>query len=202
MKRCLMLDVDGVVVNGRPGDRQSWAVEIERDLGIDPLLLEHHFFRPHWPDVVAGRKQLVEVLNDCLPVLRSPVTAQDFINYWFTRDSDIDADVLAACDTLRARGMTIYLATNQEHLRAQYLMKTLGLGDHVDGIVYSAALGVKKPDSAFFEKAARLSGFAPADHVLVDDQMKNVEAARQVGWAAFAWTGEESLKALMEKLEG
>lgn len=201
MKRCLMLDVDGVVVNGRPGDRLSWATDIERDLGIDPERLEHHFFRPHWPDVVAGRKQLVEVLNDCLPVLEAPVSAEDFVDYWFARDSGVDDAVLAACDDLRAEGMTIYLATNQEHLRARYLMGTLGLGNHVDGIVYSAAHGVKKPDPAFFRAAERHSGFGAEDHVLVDDQAKNVEAAREAGWAALQWTGAQKLTVLLESLK-
>ncbi|MGV0819572.1 HAD-IA family hydrolase [Martelella sp. AMO21009] len=196
MTKCLMLDVDGVVISGPDG--QSWARDIKRDLGIDPDMLEEHFFIPHWPEIVAGRKALRDVLEECLPVLASPVTPDDFMAYWFERDSAIDHDVLAACDRLRARGTRIFLATNQEHLRAEYLMAQLKLSDRVDGIVYSAAIGAKKPDPAFFEAAEAKSGFARADHVLVDDQLKNVEAARAHGWRAFHWTGGEDLEALIE----
>ncbi|MGV0876394.1 HAD-IA family hydrolase [Martelella sp. FLE1502] len=199
MTKCLMLDVDGVIISGPDG--QSWARDIKRDLGIDPDMLETHFFIPHWPEIVAGKKALRDVLEECLPVLASPVTPDDFMAYWFERDSAIDHDVLAACDRLRARGTRIFLATNQEHLRAEYLMAQLKLSDCVDGIVYSAAVGVKKPAPAFFEAAEAKSGFARADHILVDDQLKNVEAARAFGWSGFQWTGGEDLVQLVESAD-
>ncbi|MAU19016.1 MAG: haloacid dehalogenase [Martelella sp.] len=196
MTKCLMLDVDGVIISGPDG--QSWARDIKRDLGIDPDLLETHFFIPHWPEIVAGKKALRAVLEECLPVLAAPVSPDDFMAYWFERDSTIDHDVLAACDRLRARGTRIFLATNQEHLRAEYLMAELKLSDRVDGIVYSAAVGAKKPDPAFFEAAEAKSGFAGADHILVDDQLRNIEAARAFGWHALHWTGGEDLEALVD----
>ena len=197
MTKCLMLDVDGVIIN-TPG---GWERDIERDLGIDPKLLETHFFIPHWPEIVEGTKALRDVLDACMPALGSPVSTDDFLAYWFERDSAIDPNVLAACDRLRAGGTSILLATNQEHLRADYLMARLKLADRVDGIVYSAAVGAKKPAPAFFEAAEAKSGFARADHILVDDQLKNVEAARAFGWRAAQWTGDEDLVQLVESAD-
>ena len=69
----------------------------------------------------------------------------------------------------------------------------VGLGEHVDGIIYSAALGCRKPTAAFFDQAAAIAGAEPADIVLVDDTLANIEGARQRGWNAVHWTNERPL---------
>ncbi|MFD0987771.1 HAD-IA family hydrolase [Methyloligella solikamskensis] len=199
MTRCLMLDVDGVVVNGRPEDGKPWATDIGRDLGIEPALLQEKFFAPHWTDIVIGRKDLLEVLAACLPVLSPSVSAERFIAYWFEKDARLDESVLAACDTLRDEGWRIFLATNQEHLRARHLMEQLALRDHVDGMVYSAAVAARKPERAFFDAASERSGADPDKILLVDDSEANVVAARDAGWAARHWSEGDDLLALLEQ---
>ncbi len=104
MNRCLMLDVDGVVINGRPDDGRSWAADIERDLGINPERLQSDFFAPHWANIVLGRKKLLDALEASLPDLSSSVAPQAFIDYWFEKHSGVDEIVLAECDELRERG--------------------------------------------------------------------------------------------------
>lgn len=201
MTRCLMLDVDGVVVNGRPGDGASWASDIAGDLGVDPARLQAVFFAPHWNDIVTGRKALEAVLDACLPDLAPGLSAQAFMDYWFSRDAALDEALLADCATLRAKGIRVWLATNQEHLRARYLMETLGLRDHVEGMIYSAQIGTRKPERTFFDAAARLSGTAAQEILLVDDTPANVEAARKAGWRAAHWMPGARLTDLLEERE-
>jgi putative hydrolase of the HAD superfamily len=86
----------------------------------------------------------------------------------------------------------VYLATNQEHLRAAYLMQKLGLAEHVDGIFYSARLGAKKPDLEFFARVQAAVGLRGEELLLIDDSRQNVEAARQAGWQALHWTKHSS----------
>ncbi len=198
MKRCLMLDVDGVLVNGRPEDGQPWATDLERDLGISPQRLQTVLFVPHWADIVTGRKKLFDVLETCLPELSHALSAQAFIDYWFENDSGIDEAVLAACDELRGRGMRIFLATNQEHMRANYLMDRFGFREHVDGIVYSAQIAARKPQRAFFDAAMTRIGSAPEHILLVDDTKANVDAAREAGWDAIHWSEGSNLTNLVE----
>lgn len=196
MKRCLMLDVDGVLVHSRNGG--SWADDIRRDLGIDPEQLSSSFFIPHWPDVIIGRTSLEDALAAALPSLSSVLTIEDFIGYWFERDSMIDEAVLQDVRALKTKGIAVFLATNQEHRRARYLMANVGLKDEVDGIIYSAAIGAKKPSPAFFETAERQSGFGAEEIVFVDDTKANVEAARERGWTAQHWTEGQRLSALLK----
>jgi len=192
-----MLDVDGVLVTGRP-----WAGDIERDLGIAPERLQALLFRPHWAEIVIGRKDLRAVLEVCLPELAPGLSAEDFLSYWFARDSNLNQALLAECDALRRRGLRIFLATNQEHLRAADLMERLGLGQRVEGMVYSARVAAKKPERAFFDAALAISGSHAEETLLVDDSAANVAAARAAGWQAHHWTGPASLSALLEDLPG
>ncbi|MGX1308678.1 putative hydrolase of the HAD superfamily [Amorphus suaedae] len=188
MIECLMLDVDGVVVHDRPSGGRTWAADIEQDLGIRLEALRARFFVPHWDDVVTGRRPLMEALAACLPELAPDVTPQRFVDYWLSRESHVDAAVLADCAALRRDGVRVLLATNQENLRAEHLMTRLALADHVDGMVHSAAVGARKPDRAFFDAAALRAGTAPSALLLVDDTPENVEGARKAGWRAAHWT--------------
>jgi putative hydrolase of the HAD superfamily len=67
------------------------------------------------------------------------------------------------------------------------------LAEAVDGIQYSAQIGARKPDAAFFQGAVSRAGLSPADVLLIDDAPENVSAARACGWEAVLWTGEEAL---------
>ena len=73
--RALMIDVDGVLVTGRPEDGRPWAVDLEKDLGIGTADLGRAFFVPFWDDVIVGRAQLLDRLAAALESLSSAVRA-------------------------------------------------------------------------------------------------------------------------------
>ncbi|WP_234837305.1 HAD-IA family hydrolase, partial [Sinorhizobium meliloti] len=101
----------------------------------------------------------------------------------------------------RKAGKRVYLATDQEHVRAAHLVEALGLGSHCDGIYYSAALGSRKPDQAFFKQVAALSGLRPDQLLLVDDPPANIDAARLCGWNAIHWQQGSMLFARLAAIE-
>lgn len=188
-----MMDVDGVLVSGRPSDGRQLFAELEKDLGLSPDRLRETFFTPFWEAIVTGREGLTERLIPVLREIAPKVSAERLITYWFENDSRIDQNVLAVVRHYRRSGVPVFLATNQEHMRADYLMQQMGLGADVDGIIYSAAIGYRKPSAEFFDRAAEIAGADPSDIVLVDDTPANVEGARQRGWSAVHWTGEQPL---------
>jgi putative hydrolase of the HAD superfamily len=130
-----MLDVDGVLVSGRPKDGRAWASDLDADLGVSQVDLQKAFFVPYCSDIVTGRRGLAELLKAALATIAPDVSHHDLIDYWFTNDSGLDLAVIAGLDLQRERGIKVYLATNQEHLRAGYLMNTLGLSEHCDGLL-------------------------------------------------------------------
>lgn len=195
--RTLMLDVDGVLVTGRPRDGAHLFTDLERDLGLPLPLLQREFFAPRWADIVTGRKPLEPELADVLARIAPDVSVARLIDYWFENDSRLDAAVLSAVSELRRGGCTVFLATNQEHRRARYLMTDLGLERHVDGMIYSAAVGHRKPAPEFYAAATATAGHPPTDIALVDDTLENVTAARAFGWRAVHWTPSMDLAAAL-----
>lgn len=185
--RTIMMDVDGVLVGGRPQDGAQLFTNLEQDLGISLDLLQKEFFKPRWPAIVTGQKALVPELSEVLATIAPTVSAEALIDYWFLNDSRIDQDVLRAIGELRATGDRVYLATNQEHMRANYLMTDMGLEGQVDGIFYSAALGHRKPSKEFYALATEAAGASLDSIFLIDDTPDNVLAARDFGWNAVHW---------------
>ena len=197
----IMVDVDGVLVHGRPADGRPWASDMEADLGVKSTDLQREFFTPHWDDIVTGRLGLDERLRPALARIAPDLSPEQFIAYWFENDARLDLQLLADLGHQRRRGTKVYLATNQEHLRASFLIAQLGLGQHCDGIYYSAALACRKPDIEFYEKIASLSGFTPDQLLLIDDTPANVLAAKKLRWNAVEWTTGSTLAAALTTLE-
>jgi putative hydrolase of the HAD superfamily len=190
--KALMLDVDGVLVDGRPEDGRHWQTSIEEDLGFTSASLHEHFFAPHWESIVLGRAGLMEHLTTALQKIAPHVSPAAFVSYWFERDSRLVTRLLPELASARSAGIRVYLATNQEHLRAAYLMENVGLAEHVDGIFYSASLGAKKPEMEFFARVEAAVGVRGEEMLLIDDSRSNIDAALKAGWRAMHWTEHSS----------
>jgi len=200
MQRAILMDVDGVLVTGRPQDGAHLFTDLEADLGISLEALQSGFFRSRWSAIVTGQKPLVPELTEALQTIAPHVSAQTLIDYWFKNDSRIDTAVLEAMRSHRIAGHKVYLATNQEHLRAKYLMETLALGTEVDGIFYSAAIGHKKPSPEFYAHVDRALARTTDGIVLIDDTEANVLAARAHGWSAIHWQPGMTVQAALAAL--
>src|SRR4051812_22928680 len=190
--KALMVDVDGVLVDGRPEDGRPWHEFVEQDFGVTSDALHREFFVPYWESIVLGRAGLMECLATALRQIAPQVRPSEFVAYWFERDSRVVAPLLAELSLVRASGVQVHLATNQDHLRAAYLMEKVGLGEHVDGMFYSARLGARKPDQEFFSRVQAAVGLSGDEMLLIDDSRDNIEAALQAGWQAFHWTQQTS----------
>ena len=191
----LVLDIDGVISLAQPGSAHPWHATLQADLGLDYGEIERGFFNADFLEVLRGRLDLYVALQDYLEPLGLADRLEAFVAYWFDKDSVIDRGVLAQADAWRQRtGGRCFAASNQEHHRVAYLRDQAGLGAHFDEIVYSAALGVCKPERVFYTNAQARMGVTVAQSILfVDDKAENVDAARAAGWRAMLYRGPESL---------
>jgi putative hydrolase of the HAD superfamily len=191
----LVLDIDGVVSLAQPGGPQPWDADLQRDWGFTSEELVRDFFRKDWLEVVRGRLDLYVALHEYFETKGLADRLEEFVAYWFEKDAVIDRELLAMADAWRQRtGGRVFAATNQEHHRVAYLRDQAGLGAHFDEIIYSAALGVCKPDRVFFTNAQARMGVSAAQSILfVDDSTANVDGARMAGWQAMLYRGRDSL---------
>jgi putative hydrolase of the HAD superfamily len=199
----LVLDIDGVVSLAQPGSAEPWYVTLKQDLGLDYEEIERDFFQREFLEVLRGRLDLYVALHGYLDSRGIADRMEEFVAYWFEKDAVIDRAVLAEADAWRRRtGGRCFAASNQEHYRAAYLRDQAGLGAHFDEIVYSAALGVCKPDRVFYTSAQTRMGVTAAQSILfVDDRAANVDGARMAGWRAMLYRGPESLARALAQWE-
>ena len=156
MSRTLLFDVDGVLIHGvhaKPHLRRMWSTHLKEDLGVDEEQYVREFIREGFVrNVMLDRRSLVAELEEWLPKAGYAGSPLSFIAYWLHRDSQLNQPLLAVIRRLRAAPGVgrLYIATNQEHLRAFHLWSTLGLQHIFDDMLYAARLGAMKPDRAFF----------------------------------------------------
>ena len=83
---------------------------------------------------------------------------------------------------LRAAGVRTALVSNQFREWEPVMRPLLPWDELFDEVVYSYAVGIRKPDSRIYELTLdRLGGIAPAEAVLLDDLEVNLIGARSIG---------------------
>ncbi|MNE19505.1 Phosphoglycolate phosphatase [compost metagenome] len=196
----LMVDVDGVVI--RHPDPSGWSARIEEELGVPRLALQARFFKTCWDDVVHGRAALRDRLAPVLAEIAPHVSCDQLISYWFEGDAHLDAALLTQLAEVRGAGVSLHLATVQEHERASYLWNRLRLRDLFDDMHYAAQLGVSKPSQDFYAAVEQRVALPASAIAFIDDTERNVEAARARGWRAALWTPGATLSSLIPELTG
>jgi putative hydrolase of the HAD superfamily len=195
MTRAVFFDVDGVLVHGyhaRPELQLRWDENLLEDLGIDPEQFKEKFIYDVFiKKVLIGKVGLVEALDRVLPQLGYKGPTQRIVAYWLEHDSQLNVQLIDVARKLKATGLKIYIATNQEHLRAQWLWQGLRLGEIFDDMFYAARFGVAKPDPGFYAEVERRLGPQTEPPLFFDDSPKVIAGARKAGWEAVEFNANE-----------
>ncbi len=185
--RSVLFDVDGVLVHGYTGQverRRRWDEHLHADLGIDPTAFRDLFIKQVFEtEVLTGRKALLVALEEVLPQLGFHGSPFVVASYWLNRDGHLNLQLLDVVRNLRRTGrVRLYVATNQEHLRAFHLWNRHGFENLFDDMFHAARFGELKPGRAFFERAADILGPQSEPPLFFDDSEAVVQAANAFGW--------------------
>lgn len=195
----VLFDVDGVLVHGyhaRPELCRCWDENIEEDFGIDRERFKNEFiFGPFIKEVIIGKKDLKKSLSDILPNLGCKEDPQKFIDYWLKNDSKINYDLLEKVKILKeSKKVRLFIATNQEHNRAKYLMHSLGFDQYFEDIFYSARIGSLKPSREYFQYISDSLNLSDNQKPIFFDDTPNVIAgAKEFGWNAIEFLNISNL---------
>lgn len=189
MTRAVLFDVDGVLVHGyhaNPARVRAWDANLLADTGVDPERFRQEFiFDVFVKRVIIGEMSLIDALERRLPSLGYKGSPMAFAHYWLTQDSVLNEPLLDVVRKLKARGdLKLYIATNQEHLRANRLWSHMGLSELFEDIFYAARIGAQKPDPRFFDFIEHRIGPQAEPPLFFDDSPKVIEGARKHGWEA------------------
>lgn len=93
-------------------------------------------------------------------------------------------DSVALLQRLKARGHRAFYLSNMPGSYAEHLTRAHDVVPQFADGIFSARVGLAKPDDAIFELARQRFGLVPAQTVFLDDHPKNIAAARRHGWQA------------------
>ncbi len=194
--RPILFDMDGVLVHGwhsSPRKLNRWDATIQEDLGIDSAAFQRFFPTYFEPKVLCGHMSLPEALAAFLPQIGYLGSPQTIIDYWLPRDAQINQELWAIIERLRATNkVALYIATNQEHLRANYLWNEVGFKNLFDAMFFAADFKASKPEEAFFKACERRLPVGDTPPLFFDDSDLYVRAARRAGWEAHVYEDEET----------
>lgn len=182
MIKAIIFDADGMVIKeGRFSDFFA------RDFGVSTEVIVP-FFNQEFNNCLIGKADLKETLKPYLSQWKWHENVDGLLDYWFTRQSEVDEGVVEIIMNLRAAGIRCYLATNQEKYRTKYFLQQLGFATLFDGVFSSAFVGYKKPQPEFFEYIAKALAPLQKDEILFcDDREENVSAAKQFNWQGYVY---------------
>lgn len=175
-----------------------FSKKFSEDYGIpnDDIL---PFFKSGYKQSAIGQVDIREVLPPYLEKWGWKGTVDEFLQYWYEGERDVDERVLVAVRSLREGGARVYLASDNEAGRAKYLMEEVRLQDDFDGGFFSSDLGVTKSKPEFFEKVAESLQVEPNQIEYWDDDPKNVEVACSLGIEGHVYLVFEEFKSKINK---
>ena len=142
--KCVLFDADGVIINTGEQMSQKYV----RKFGVDTKDLVD-FFGGIFAKCLVGEADLkVEVV----PYLKKwgwNGSMDEFLAWWFDAEHCMDKRVIEVIQELKKKGVSVYLATNQEKYRGEYMKMEMGFGKLFDKVFISAEVGHKKPDKEF-----------------------------------------------------
>ena len=165
------------------------GVDLPRARLDDALHAEMRYYKAHYASVRTAddlERLRIEDARVYLQALGDTGTARLDLNHVADDlaaafESRVLPDAHAAIDLVRTAGVRAAVLSNFSYL-LPLVLDEVGLGDRLDPIVFSAAVGAEKPDPRIFAAAAAAVDADLSDCVLIGDDFKNdVGGAQRCG---------------------
>ncbi len=193
----VVFDLGGVLIDWNPR-------YVYRDMGGSEGEIEHFLAHvaPSWwnEQMDAGRPFADAVAERVAEFPEHAVWLRAYHERWEDMLGGPMPESVAVLADLRARETPLYALTNwsaETFPTARRLYDFLGW---FEGIVVSGEKGVVKPDPAIFDHLRMDFGVEPEGAVFIDDNLPNVEAARQLGFHGIHFQNAAALRAELKAL--
>ena len=119
--------------------------------------------------------------------------------------TDIPVEKLRTIEALRRRGIRTYVLSNNnpaamETVRQMFTADGRTMEDYFDGIYLSYRMRLLKPHAEIFIKMLEDSGMSAEETLFIDDSARNIETARQLGFAVHRAVPDEDFRPLLDNI--
>jgi 2-haloacid dehalogenase len=193
----VVFDLGGVLIDWDP--RYMY-----RQLFADPADMEEFLASVCTPDWHRAHDLGADITQSCEQLALRYPEHRDMIMVWAERGEEMVAgqfdDTVELLSELKASGMPCYALSNMEPDAFEVRLARFGFMQWFDGHVISGFEGVAKPDRRIFEILLRRHGLRPERCVFIDDQPRNVDAARYLGLVALHFSSVPQLRQDLQAL--
>ncbi|MGH7203352.1 MAG: HAD-IA family hydrolase [Candidatus Levyibacteriota bacterium] len=149
-------------------------------------------------DCLKGKTDLKEAITPYLKKWGWNDSTNAYLDYWFESQKNINKQLIEEIQSLKKKRYKVFVATNQEKYRAEYLVHKLGFGEIFDGFYASSHIGEIKSNPAFFHRLLEQIELKPNETLFWDDSPTHVTSAKSVGMYAELYTSYEDFKKKMD----
>lgn len=182
--KVLLLDYDGIFYTGRYFS-EIYSEKFGANISKIRAFMEG-------PKVLAnlGKADLKVLLTDVMLDWKWKGTVDGLVEFWLKSNSSVDQKPVLLTKNCQNKGLKVYLVTNQEKYRTDYIWNNLGMKTIMDGKFVSCEMGVIKQDPKFFELVLKTFPEIPPDKIIYyDDSPSKLNAAKVVGIDTRLFTG-------------
>lgn len=192
--KVVLFDVDGVLIRAPKLFSEVYC----QKYNVDSEKLEPFFKSKEFKACSVGAMDLKEAIlihNDKWQWKGDP---SELINEWLQAENFPNIDLLNIVKDLREDGIKVYVVTQQERYRKDFLNEIV-FKEKFDGFFASCDLGLHKDTAEFWKKILDMliqndQHLTPEDIFYFDDKQRLVDLAKSLGVNAFLYTNTYDVK--------
>ena len=187
----VVFDLGGVLIDWDPR-------YVYRPLFDDPADMEEFLGSVCTADWHRAHDLGADIAQSCEQLARRYPEHRDMIMVWAECGEQMAAgqfdDAVQVLGDVKAAGVRCYALSNMEPDAFRVRQARFPFMDWFDAYVISGLEGVAKPDRRIFEILLRRHGLRPQACVFIDDQARNVAAARELGLVGLPFSSAARLR--------
>jgi beta-phosphoglucomutase len=192
MKKAVIFDMDGVVVNTEPIGYKA-SGELYKHLNITVPDEVYATF------IGSSDKNNMQRIKDLynLEHSREELLEAKYKYYYEVFDKADDLELIPGVETLfkelHGKGMKLILASSATKRKIEAVFSRFNLHKYFDEIISGEDFEFSKPHPAIFEEAVAKSGFTKEECVIIEDSANGIAAANAAGVYCIGYKGGHGL---------